>query len=227
MGGVINIITRQGKETPAGVVEAGAGSWGEQRFKAGISGKTGSVDFAGSMAYISRDDYELGNGDTYENSDVQDRVRYSFNAGWNFNDNHRLGLILQGSDTNDAGKGEDAAKSYYYYTRQNRDNHTLDFSYKGCDETGSTTWLTRYFQGEVNYDLKRFTNPAPPGCRCQTIPTGSRVPRPRSAMILGCYVPLPAWTGWLMNLISARTVMLPAHRRRTLPKVILTISAVF
>ncbi len=157
MGGVINIITRQGKETPAGVVEAGAGSWGEQRFKAGISGKTGSVDFAGSMAYISRDDYELGNGDTYENSDVQDRVRYSFNAGWNFNDNHRLGLILQGSDTNDAGKGEDAAKSYYYYTRQNRDNHTLDFSYKGCDETGSTTWLTRYFQGEVNYDLKRFT----------------------------------------------------------------------
>jgi len=158
MGGVINIITRQGKEKTAGSVEAGIGSWGEQRYKAGISGKTGRLDFAGSMAYFSRDDYELGNGDTYENSDVQDRVRYSFNTGWHLNDNHRLGLILQGSDTNDAGKGEDAARSYYYYTRQNRDNHTWDLSYTGNDETGSTTWLTRYFQGEVNYDLQRFTS---------------------------------------------------------------------
>jgi vitamin B12 transporter len=158
MGGVINIITKRGREKPEGFVEAGAGSWGEQRYKAGISGKAGNLDFAGSMAYFSRDDYELGNGDTYENSDVEDRVRYNFNTGWNFNDNHRLGLIIQGSDTNDAGKGEDAARTYYYYTRQDRDNHTIDLSYKGRNEAGATTWLTRYFQGEVNYDLKRFTS---------------------------------------------------------------------
>jgi len=38
MGGVINIITKRGREKPEGFVEAGVGSWGEQRYKAGIHG---------------------------------------------------------------------------------------------------------------------------------------------------------------------------------------------
>ncbi len=106
MGGVINIITRQGKEKTVGSVEAGLEAGGNSGARAGISGKAGSFDFAGSMAYFSRDDYELGNGDTYENSDVEDRVRYSFNTGWNFNDNHRLGLILQGQTPMTPARGK-------------------------------------------------------------------------------------------------------------------------
>lgn len=157
MGGVINVITKRGGKTPKGFVEAGVGSWNEQRYKAGVSGKKGPLDLALSAAYYSRDDYELGNGEKYENSDVEDRIRYNLNAGWNLNDNNRLGLIVQGSDTNNAGKGEDAARSYNYYTRQNRDNHTIDLSYEGSNDSRSTTWLARYFLGEVNYDLERFT----------------------------------------------------------------------
>ncbi|WP_161626841.1 TonB-dependent receptor plug domain-containing protein [Desulfospira joergensenii] len=158
MGGVINVITKRGKEKPEGFIEVGFGSWGEERYKAGASGKKGKLDFAVSAAYSSRDDYELGNGEDFENSDVEDRIRYNFNTGWNFNDTNRLGLTVQGTDTNDAGKGEDEARTYYYYTRQDRDNHSIDLSYEGGSESGSTTWLTRYFQGEVNYDLKRFTS---------------------------------------------------------------------
>ncbi len=157
MGGVINVITKRGGKTPKGFVEAGIGSWNEQRYKAGVSGKKGPVDLALSAAYYSRDDYKLGNGEKYENSDVKDRIRYNLNAGWNLNENNRFGLIVQGSDTNNAGKGEDAARSYNYYTRQNRDNHTIDLSYEGSNESRSTTWLARYFLGEVNYDLERFT----------------------------------------------------------------------
>ncbi len=158
MGGVINVITKKGGQPTKGSVEAGIGSWGEQRYRAGVSGKQGQLDFAVSAAYFSRDDYELGNGETYENSDVEDRIRYNLNTGWNFNSSNRLGLIVQGSDTNHAGKGEDAAKTYDYYTRQNRDNHTIDLSYEGGDESRSTTWLARYFQGEVSYGLERFTS---------------------------------------------------------------------
>jgi len=157
MGGVINIITKKGGKTTKGFAEAGVGSWDEQRYKAGVSGQQGPVDFAVSAAYYSRDEYELGNGEKYKNSDVEDRIRYNLNAGWNINAYNRLGLIVQGSDTNNAGKGEDAARSYNYYTRQDRDNHTIDFSYEGKNESRSTTWLARYFMGEVNYDLKRFT----------------------------------------------------------------------
>ncbi|MBU0969940.1 MAG: TonB-dependent receptor [Proteobacteria bacterium] len=157
MGGVINIITRKGGRKPKAFVEAGAGSWNEQRYKAGVSGQQGPVDFAVSAAYYSRDEYDLGNGEKYNNSDVDGRTRYNLNTGWNINDGNRLGLIVQGSDTNDAGKGEDAAGAYNYFTRQDRDNHTIDLSYEGKNESGSTTWLARYFRGEVNYDLKRFT----------------------------------------------------------------------
>ncbi|MCG8684650.1 MAG: TonB-dependent receptor [Desulfobacterales bacterium] len=158
MGGVINIITKRGGEPTEAFVEAGLGSWNEQRYKAGVSGQQGALDYAVSAGYYSRDDYTLGNGEKYENSDVEDRIRYNFNAGWNFNEYNRLGLIVQGSDTKEAGKGEDAARTYNYYTRQGRDNHTIDFSYEGADESRVTTWLARYFQGEVNYDLKRFTS---------------------------------------------------------------------
>lgn len=157
MGGVINVITKRGGKTSKAFVEAGIGSWNEQRYKAGVSGEQGPLDFAMSAAYYSRDEYELGNGEKYKNSDLDDRIRYNLNAGWNLNTNNRLGLIFQGSDTNDAGKGEDAAKSYSYYTRQDRDNHTIDFSYEGSNESGSTSWLARYFTGEVNYELERFT----------------------------------------------------------------------
>ncbi len=158
MGGVINVITKKGAQIPNASVEAGIGSWGEQRYKAGVSGKNGPLDFAMSAAYYSRNDYELGNGKKYENSDMGDRIRYNLNTGWNINDDNRLGLIVQGSDTDNAGKGEDAARTYNYYTRQNRDNHTIDLSYQGGNESGSTTWLARYFLGEVNYDLNRFTS---------------------------------------------------------------------
>lgn len=118
MGGVINVITKRGGKDSKGFAEAGVGSWNEQRYKAGVSGKKGPLDLALSAAYYSRDDYELGNGEKYENSDVEDRIRYNLNAGWNLNDNNRLGLIVQGSDTNNAGKGEDAASSSTQNTAQ-------------------------------------------------------------------------------------------------------------
>ncbi len=157
MGGVINVITKKGGKTPTATLTAGVGSWNEQRYSAGVSGQQGQMDVAMSASYYSRDDYDLGNGQTYENSDVKDRIRYNLNMGWNVNDNNRLGVIVQGSDTNDAGKGEDGSSRYNYYTRQGRDNHTLDLSWEGKNEPGSTTWLARYFQGQVNYDLERFT----------------------------------------------------------------------
>ncbi len=155
MGGVINIISRRGETTPRATVETGTGSWGEQRYKAAISGRQGPVDISLGTSYQSRDNYELGNGETYENSDYKDRIRYHANLGWQVNDHHRLGLVVQGADTRDAGKGEDAAKSYHYYTRQERNNYGMDLSWEGM--AGETDWLARYFQGEVDYDLARFT----------------------------------------------------------------------
>ncbi len=157
MGGVINVITKRGKQKPAAAIEAGFGSWEAQRYKAAASGQSGSFDFSVFADYFTRNDYKLGNGDNFENSDLGSRTRYTLNTGYNFNPNNRLGIILQGSQIDDAGKGEDASSRYYYYTRQNRDNYSADISYEGSSPSKATTWLARYFQGEVNYDLSRFT----------------------------------------------------------------------
>ena len=157
MGGVVNVITKKGRQTKQGSLEAGLGSFGEERYKAVVSGMAGKLDYAFAAGYATRNNYELGNGSVYENSDVEDRFRYNLNAGWRFNPANRLGLIVQGSDTNGAGKGEDAARNYNYYTRQGRENQMIDLSWEGANDSRSTTWLARYFMGEVNYDLKRFS----------------------------------------------------------------------
>ncbi len=157
MGGVVNVITKKGKSINEGSLEAGFGSFGLRRYKAAVSGMAGKLDYAFAAGYMTQDNYELGNGATYENSDVQDRYHYNLNAGWNFNPVNRLGVLVQGSDINGAGKGEDGTSSYNYYTRQGRDNQMVDLSWEGATDSRSTTWLARYFKGQVNYDLKRFT----------------------------------------------------------------------
>ena len=54
MGGVVNIITKRGREKTEGMVEAGIGSQGENRYKTAASGKGGKLDFsaAGSIPLI-------------------------------------------------------------------------------------------------------------------------------------------------------------------------------
>ena len=157
MGGVVNVITKRGREKSEATVEASYGSWGEQRYQGTVSGKIDRLDLAVSADYFTRDAYTLGNGDEYANSDLGYRTHYNLNAGWNFNDSNRLSAVVQGSITDDAGKGDDGTSRYRYYTRQNRDNHMLDFSYQGASVDKTTAWLARYFQGKVNYDIARFT----------------------------------------------------------------------
>jgi len=156
MGGVVNVITKRGGEQTTAQVEIGFGSWGEQRDKGFVSGQFGQFDYAVAGSYYTRNAYDIGDGTSYENSDLGYRTRYSANLGWNFNERHRLGFILQGSDTRNAGKGEDATNTGRRYdTRQNRNNYSLDFSYEGRSEDDSRSWLARYFKGEVGYDLSR------------------------------------------------------------------------
>lgn len=162
MGGVINIITKRGGEKSEARLEAGFGNWGERRVLGGFSGRAGSdqqFDFSAAASYYTRDDYKLGDGAHYDNSDLDCRIRYNLNLGWNFNEGHRVGLAVQGSKAEDAGKGPDGGggrTTAYENTRQDRDNYTFDLSYEGRAEDDSKFWLTRYYQGQIDYDLSRY-----------------------------------------------------------------------
>lgn len=159
MGGVVNILTKKGERRTEAQVEAGMGSWNRKRYKASASGRRDKIDISASVSRFSSDEYDDGHGDEYGNTDLDFRTNYSLNTGWNFDENHRLGLLVQGSKTDDAGKGSDSGgrgTDAWENTRQNRDNDAFDLVYKGSTADGGLAWSTRYYRGKASYDLSRF-----------------------------------------------------------------------
>ncbi len=65
MGGVINVITKQGKDKPAVFVEGTLGSFGYKERSAGGSGKYKLFDLFGSFTSNSKDDYNTANGERF------------------------------------------------------------------------------------------------------------------------------------------------------------------
>ncbi|MDR1656054.1 MAG: TonB-dependent receptor [Deltaproteobacteria bacterium] len=163
ISGVINIITKRGDETPRGHLEAGIGSWSESKLSASGSGMVGNFDLSGGISWRSRGNFSHPDGTVEDNSDLPSRINYNANVGYNFNDRHRLGLVVQGSTTDDAGKGtaegSTSSTSGYRHTRQDRSSYAVDLLYEGGNESQSMGWLVRYFVGETDYKLSRFYTP--------------------------------------------------------------------
>jgi vitamin B12 transporter len=154
IGGVINILTKRGTDTPEGRLEVGIGSWSEGRTKLSGSGKIGKFDLAASASFLTRDSYQKPNGDVMNNTDLNSRKTYSVNIGYNINADNRIGVLLHGSDTSGAGKGSNEGTATYSLTRQNRKDWTVDLLYEGSKD--NMGWLVRYFQGTTKFDLSRY-----------------------------------------------------------------------
>ncbi len=145
MGGVINVITRQGRDNTF-FAEIGAGSFGHREGSLGATAASSGFDFSGAVTSITRGDYETGNGSTYFNTGVDSETGVSANLGYSFAENNRIGLIVTGSTVNNAG-------SPNYFSAQDLDNSTdksnysVDLNYRGQDDSDSRHWLVRGFLG--------------------------------------------------------------------------------
>jgi vitamin B12 transporter len=73
IGGVINVITRQGEEKPTAFVDGLLGSYGYREGSAGFSGKYDQVDFSGTFTRDSGDDYDTAQGARYYNTGLPTR----------------------------------------------------------------------------------------------------------------------------------------------------------
>ena len=113
IGGVINVITKRGQEKPEAALEAGLGSFGEQVYKGFASGRVGKFDMAGWASYSTINDYTDGNGNKVDNTGMDYMTKFGFNAGYNFNDKHRLGISFSGMEGHKLGGGayEKSAKN--------------------------------------------------------------------------------------------------------------------
>ncbi len=146
MGGVVNIITRQGQNNSA-FVETGIGSYGAAEGSIGATIKEKGFDFAGSSTYGTRDDYDTGSGQRYDNTGIDYETGLSANTGYSFSDRHRIGIIVTSFKTDDAGNpGYFSAVDLDDTT--NKENYSVDTNYTGGSTSGTYQWMTRYFFGQ-------------------------------------------------------------------------------
>ncbi len=146
MGGVVNIITRQG-EANGLFLEGGGGSFDSWEGSLGGTAKQKGFDFAGSYTYSTHGDYDTGSGDRFYNTGVDYETGLSANLGYSFSDTNRLGIIFTRFEADDAG-------SPNYFSNQdldnttNKENYSIDTRYTGSTRSEQYQWMARYFFGK-------------------------------------------------------------------------------
>lgn len=150
IGGVVNVITRQGEGSPSFFAEGKLGSFGYEEASAGFSGEVKGFDFSGAFSRNIMDDYDTDEGE-YDNTGYDEKENASLNIGYEFLPNNRIGLIYTEFDSDDVG-------SPYYFSQSDPDdyvdnsNESVDLIYDGQTGSGLLSWKARYFSGEDEYN---------------------------------------------------------------------------
>ncbi|MBU0966773.1 MAG: TonB-dependent receptor [Proteobacteria bacterium] len=147
MGGVINVITRQGSGAPSAAVFSKIGSYGYNESGLLVGGEQSGFDFSGSFSRADMDDYDTGSGDRFHNTGYDHIDHYSVNAGYSFLGRHRIGAIFTRYYGNEIG-------SPGYLTTNDLDNskdsanHSMDLIYDGASADKVYSWQVHYFTGK-------------------------------------------------------------------------------
>jgi vitamin B12 transporter len=154
IGGIINVITRQGRDTSL-FVEAGGGSFDTAEGSIGGTAAGAGLDFSGAVTGRTTGDYDTGGGDTFSNTGVDRETGMSLHGGYSFAKHHRLGLIFTGYAVEDAGF-PGYFSSVDLDDTTDKDNYSVDLRYTGGSAAGNWQWMTRAFFGQ---DSNTWYNP--------------------------------------------------------------------
>lgn len=147
MGGLINVITKQGEGKPSGFVQGGLGSFDKESMSAGASGKVKGFDFSGTYSRSNRDDYTTAEGDKYHNTGYDEKEHGSVNLGYTFLPGNRIGFIYTGFNADEVGNpGRLNLNDLDDYS--DKRNESVDFIYDGSAHELPLSWKARYFTGE-------------------------------------------------------------------------------
>lgn len=155
VGGVVNVITRQGSGETSAFVEGTMGSWRYEEGSLGLQGELKGLDFSAAGSRSTMEDYQTATGETYGNTGYDEKKNLSVNVGYNFNPSHRLGLIYTNFAVDEAGSpsylSQNDLDSYV-----DKSNYSSDAIYTGKTEDGFLSWMMRYFAGK---DKDKYTAP--------------------------------------------------------------------
>ncbi|MCK4469830.1 MAG: TonB-dependent receptor [Desulfobacterales bacterium] len=147
MGGVVNVITRQGKKKPTAFVEGLLGSYDYKKGSAGFSGKYKAVDFSAAFTTGSMNDYDTANGERYYNTGYNRKENSSLNLGYEFLPGNRIGVIYNYFDVDHVGNsGRLSSNDLDNY--KDTSNKSIDFICDGGTPDGLFSWKARYFDGK-------------------------------------------------------------------------------
>ncbi len=151
MGGVVNVITKQGDGKPSFFVEGNLGSWNYKDASAGFSGQFKAFDISTTLSKSSQDDYNTADGTRYYNTGYDSKERVSFNAGWTFAPENRVSFSYTGYEGEKIGKPD-------YLSSNDLDDYidnslkSFDLVYDGQTADGFLLWNLRYFKGKDEYE---------------------------------------------------------------------------
>ena len=161
LGGVVNIITKNGKDGGQagvqGVAEVGFGSFNLNKQTLAVRGAGGGFDAALSLSQEGRNSYDVSGGDSWAHTGLGSSVASNFDLGYTFLQNHRLGLNVNFYNQNhveapDGGFSDTGPHSATYNLYDQR-NWNLALQYEGADAGKLFTWLARYAFGRDQSDF--------------------------------------------------------------------------
>ncbi|MDA8338726.1 MAG: TonB-dependent receptor [Nitrospiraceae bacterium] len=136
MGGVINIITKQGREGIHGSIGGEIGSWSYWNTKAELSGKKDRFDFYLLAGRSAKGDYKAKvkdkNGNDYGKNTAYDDETASIRLGYKPFDNHHISIGFQHWKGWDIGS-PNASYSPDYDDKMDKERNSFDIGYKWTD----------------------------------------------------------------------------------------------
>lgn len=165
MGGVINIILRTGANGPLNRATATGGSWGAWGTHAQTSASHGMLDWYVGINASGRDDYDAGDGGSRMDNTSWKRRGAVGALGLQLNALDRIELQARTDGIYNAGFRGSGAN---IYSKDNRDNRSIDLTYTGALADQSVSWLAQAYhfldEDEFNWAspvIRSGTSPAP------------------------------------------------------------------
>lgn len=161
MGGVINIITKSGKDAkPFASLELGLGSDSLKRETFAFGGAVNGFDFAFGGTHYSRDDMTVKGGRRWHHTEVDKNLAYNLDLGYTFAENHRVGINYNQGEIKselvagcawpascDGIRPYSANTSSRAYTDYVKRNINTALSYTGSTGSKDLDWMVNYSFG--------------------------------------------------------------------------------
>ena len=143
IGGIINIIMKNGRTAPGTLLDLAAGSSDLLQGKLQHGGQSENADWYIGLSGGKKDDYRSGKGGSTLKNTAWDRRGLTAALGYQFDPQHRLDVNLRSDGIYDAGFRGSGAN---IYSEDDRYNQSIDLSYSGKTQDERIRWLVHGYK---------------------------------------------------------------------------------